>query len=122
MIIELLCRFSKVLSEKENSELEEELSIQELIKGGDFDKIIEKDKLLSTKVSHEYVSTVLDLKDVAMFNSSDETHTTIRLYNGAIFNFKIGYDNFKAIYQTLTGKIINSFTEEDGKTQMTNGK
>lgn len=125
MIIEVLCRFSRVLSVDESKHIDEEIKLQEVLQGNDFDSELEKEKMYAELGQFEYSAMVLDLKDVSCFNQSDKEHTTLRFYNNATYTIKLTYENFKSVYQTLTGKVINVFIaqpKEDIIINIENGK
>lgn len=110
MMIELLCRYAKKLTPDEEQEIELLLNTQAIIDGDDFDKVSAREKLLSERGDlFEYGEFTFNLKDVMSFNLVDSKHTCIRFYNGAIYTYKIDYESFRSIYQTLTGTLINDF-------------
>lgn len=118
MMIELICRYSKPLSEDINKQLSEHLSEQRIILGDDdFDADQEKSKFLKDlDEMFEYGPFTFSMKDVCAFNSLDEEHTAVRFYNNAVCAFKINYDQFKEIYQDVTQILIKEYIfEEDAK-------
>jgi hypothetical protein len=123
MIIELLCRFNRDINESELKDLTQELEIEALIKGNDFDLQKEKDKILENNKLFDYSPMVINLKDVFTFNLVDDLHTCIRFYNNISFTFKIEYNNFRTVYQTITGRLITDLiTELNAEDKIENGK
>lgn len=123
MIIELLCRFHKDPDDKTMDLINEELKTKELIQGDSFNKNKEYTKLLKENKCYEYSEFILNLKDVKFVNSVDDEHVSLRFNDGNTLVFKIKYEEFKAIYQTLLGVLINNFTTtEDFEKIITNGK
>jgi hypothetical protein len=116
MIVELLCRFTKEIAQEASSSVEEELDILEIVKGGEFDRDKERERLLNQEDKYEYGAMVFNLKDVYTFNSVDDQHTSVRFYNGISFTLKVGYDEFKSIYAKVGQFVINKFIKDtDGK-------
>lgn len=119
MIVELLCRFTKEISEEELTELKDEIEIQRLVKGDEN----YGENLIQSKRSYEYASMMVNLQDIMFSNPVDEAHTCIRFYGGSVFTYKINFDEFKSIYQSLLGKVIHDFTSvEELKLISLNGK
>ena len=112
MILELLCRYPKELSQKELDALELELETDEIIKGDAFNKESEKEKRIRRIGKFEYGPFVLNVKDIMTFNYVDRKHTTLRFYGGIQYTFKINYTEFKSAYQALSGMLINTFIED----------
>lgn len=112
MIVEFLCRYSEVVDENYLVGIEEELDTQEIIKGNKFNREKEKQKLLKGKKAFEYGPVMFDLDDVETANSVDEEHTAIKFYSGVMRIIKFNYEEYKAVYQTMTSKLISSFLEE----------
>lgn len=111
MNIELLCKFIKDPSTESLEAIEQELQVQALIKGDDFDIEAEREKLLlNDSGNFEYAPMVIGLDGVASFNMVDEEHVCVRFHDTTKYNFKITYQQFKAVYQTVTGLIIHDFT------------
>lgn len=116
MIIELNCRFIKEVDSKQINKIKEELDIQKLIKGDNFDYDKEKERLLKQDEKYGYNPICFELKDVFLFTPVDSEHTCIKFYNNTTFTMKVKYDDFKNIYQSLQGTIINDFKNYiDGK-------
>lgn len=102
----------KELSRDEIKEIDESLEIRKLVEP-DFDLKAERDTIINSNIKFEYGPFVLNLKDVETFNLVDNNHTCIRLYSGKIYTFKIKHELFIALYQTLTGKLVQDFSNED---------
>lgn len=128
MIIKLLCRYSKTPNREEDEELNNELNIQALIQGENFDKDKERDKILKGRGNkapvYDYGPFIFDLKDVKQFNYVDRNHTCIRFYEGDTYTFKIQPQQFESIYSTVTGNVIMDLTRIDNlqALQQTNGQ
>lgn len=110
MIIQLLCRYPRELNKKELELVEEELQVKSVI-NDNFDKEEERIKAIENLgfSKYEYGPFVLNLKDISNFNSVDEQHTCVRLYGGIAYVFKIGFEDFKELYQVCTGNYIQIY-------------
>lgn len=119
MIIQLDCRYPKTLTKKEQSALDKELEFRSVVVQ-DFNKNEETEKFLEENnyPKYEYGPFVFSLKDISKFNLVDENHICIRFYGGEVYVFRISFEQFKIIYQNLTGNIIinSEVVMEDAKT------
>ena len=123
MIIELLCRYFKDPDDEVLESINDELRTQELIQGESFNKSKEYNKLLKEHKCYEYGPFMLNLLDVKFANHVDKDHVALRFDDGNMFIFKIGYEEFKTVYQTLTAVVITSFTIDEASDKITlNGK
>ena len=103
--------------------INDELRTQELIQGESFNKSKEYNKLLKHNKCYEYGPFMLDLRDVKFANHVDSEHTALRFDDGNMFIFKIGYEEFKTVYQTLLATVITNYTiENDSNTISVNGQ
>lgn len=110
MKVKLLARFAKDQNSKESKEIDAELDIQRIIKQDAFNEEEERAKLMASESAFDYAETVLDMKDVCIFNSFGEDHTTARLYNGVAWTFKIPFLMFEAVYSSTLGVAIHDYT------------
>lgn len=110
MIIELLCRYRKDPDDEMHEYIEDELKTLSIVKGDSFDHEKEYNKLTKQNKLYDYGPFLLNLKDVKFVNQVDKNHTLIRFNSGDMFVFKIQYEQFKLIYQSLTSYIIRDFS------------
>jgi len=123
MIVELLCRYTKEIDEQVLAEIDEQLDTEELIKGDTFNRGKERSKLLKKYVSHEYGPFIFNMLDIFSINYVDKDHVHVRFDNDTAFTFKIEYEYFRGIYQSLLGLVVNDFTDMDAlKTEFNNGQ
>lgn len=114
MMIELMCRYPKAQEQDEdlNSQIEAQLKTISIIQGDDYDEKKEREKVLKELgvIPFEYGPFTLDIEDIKSFNLANEQHTCLRFHDGTAYTFLIDYEKFRAIYQTLSGKAINDFS------------
>ena len=112
MVIELLCRYPKDPASEDFSQFDEELDLMAVIQGDNFNREKERNKLIKKENvdKFEYGPFSFDLKDIVSFNMVDADHTCVRMYGNVGYVFKINYDEFRTIYQTLSGRVINDFS------------
>lgn len=110
--VELLCRYSKDAGSEVYKEIELALDTEEIIKGDKFDRDKARERMLKTnKNIFEYGSMVIDLKDISSYNSVDKYHTHVAFYNGRSFTYKVPFEIFKDLYQSLMSVLIHDFTD-----------
>lgn len=112
-VIELLCRYNKESGDEIAKSIELELDTQAIIQGDKFNREVEKEKLIKSSNAFDYGPMMFNLKDVSGANHVDKRHTHITFYTMPGRTFKINYEQFKALYQTLLLVIINDFTNID---------
>ena len=109
MYIKLLGRFSKD-NDDANTEIEDELKMQQLIQGDSYNVDRERQKLISKLKAYDYVPIILNLKDVMLYNTVDDKHISVKLYGGISFTFLIRIEEFIALHQELLGIAIYDCT------------
>ena len=120
MYVKLLGRFSKDEDSTANSEIEDELRIQQLLHGDSFDTNRERQKLISKLKAYDYVPIVLNLKDIMLYNMVDDKHTSVKLYGGISFTFLITMDQFMGLHQDFLGIMIYDCTQPQLKIKLEN--
>lgn len=105
-----MCRYQKDDNSSVMVKINQELDEQSLIKGDSFNREKAKQYLMNKRNAYEYGNFTFDLKDVKTWNWADQDHTTIRLYGGETYVFKVDEQRFGAIYQTLMNTIVNDFS------------
>ena len=111
MIVEFLCRYSANPKSIALKEIEEELNIQEIIQGEKFNRESERETMLAEAKAYEYGPVLFDFTDIESANPVDKDHTMVKYYTGMLRILKISYDQYKAIYSTVEGKLITSFVD-----------
>lgn len=109
MKMEFSCRQNKVLPPDRMDTIDDEVNAMRLVdKTGNFDADRAKAKIIDEDGEFVYVPWVIDLADVADFNKFDNHHTRIFKYSNLILILHIAYEDFKAIYQLTTGRLVAS--------------
>jgi hypothetical protein len=112
MQIEFLCRTPKLLTEEQESTLNDQAKALLLIdKTGELTFEKAKSQIIEEDGEHRYVPWVLNLKDISDFYFFDNEHTKVIKYNNTFLVLKINYYDFKAILQFGTHELIASAEE-----------
>lgn len=112
MKMEFSCRQNKTLSPDRMLTLDDEVNAMRLVdRTGNFDPEKAKAKIIEEDGEFIYVPWVLDMMDVADFNAIDEQHTRVFKYSNLILILHINFNDFKAIYQLTTGRLVGSSSD-----------
>ena len=104
-----MCRFQKSPSDPIFKEIDADLYLKSVTLNN-FNMEEEREKLMENVDLYDYAPIFFDLKDIAVANSVDETHTSVRLYSSLIYILRVPFDKYFNIYQTLIGVAINDFS------------
>lgn len=101
MLLELLCRFNKGLTQEQIEEIKDRLETNRLIGGDNFDADEMYKKLAKEYMQYEYDVMTVHINDIRNFNPVDKEHVCIRFEDGGSFVYRITYDEFQEVYASL---------------------